>query len=159
MFPRNHSRVGDEVSSTNTMACPSCREIVMASASSCRFCGLSIDAESAARANAAQQALNSAIIQANALKYAGPVAILIAVALVLNVLGVLSGLRVLIIWLAPPLGTLGAWLWMQRHGELPTQDADLLQAQSDVRRSERIWGAVLGLELALFGWVVLRSVW
>ncbi len=156
MFHKDHSVLSNEVSSTNTMACPACREIIMASVSSCRFCGLPIDARTAAQANAAQQALNSAIIQANALKYAGPIALVIAVLLVLNTFGAMSDGRLLVAWLVPPIAIFASFRWTHRHGSLPTSDSDLAQARRDVRRSMLLWWAVLALELVLIAWAGLR---
>ena len=156
MFHKDHSLLSNEVSSTNTMACPACREIIMASVTSCRFCGLPIDARTAAQANAAQQALNSAIIQANALKYAGPIALVIAVLLVLNTFGAMSDGRLLMAWLAPPIAIFSSWRWTHRHGSLLTSDSELALSRKNVRRSMQMWCAVLALELVLLAWAALR---
>jgi hypothetical protein len=109
----------------------------------------------AAQANSEQQALNTAIIQANALKYAGPFAALAGVALILNVSGYVTDDRVLLAWAAPPIALFGSWRWYQRHGRLPTSDAELKQSRRDVRRSTRIWGATLALEVILAASFVL----
>ena len=153
MLHEDHHVLSNEVSATNTMACPACRETIMSSATTCRFCGLPIDAQMAAEANVAQQALNTAIIQANALKYAGPFAALVGVVLVLNASGYVTDDRVVMAWLAPPIALFGSWRWTRRHGTLSTSDAELKQSRRDVHRSKQIWGAVLALEVALLAWV------
>jgi hypothetical protein len=154
--PSEHSLLTDEVSSTNTMACPGCREIIMASATMCRFCGLPIDAHTAAAANAAQQALNSALIQANALKYAGPLAALAGIVMILAASAYFVDRRIHLFWLVPPIALFASMRWFHRHAALPTSDVELLQARRDVQRAVYVWVALMALELLLLAWVAGR---
>jgi hypothetical protein len=148
--------INDDVSTTNTMACPSCRQIVMANVTSCRHCGLPIDAQTAAAANAAQQKLNSAIIQANALKLSGWVAAIVVVALVLVSTGVFTDGRLLTFWLGPPLALAGTLNWFRRFGRMQPADPDYETARRDVRRAAYTWALALAVELGLLVWIAAR---
>ena len=154
MTTSNSPFFSNETSSTNTMACPACRQIIMADVTSCRHCGVPIDARTAAAANAAQQRLNSAISQANAIKLTGWAAAIVVVAMVLGGVGYLSDRRTVILWFGPPLAVAGVAVWFRRFGRLPTQDPDYETAKRDVRRAGYIWAVALLVEVGLLLWVV-----
>lgn len=128
----------------------------MASVTSCRFCGLPIDAPTAASANAAQQALNSAIIQADGFKYSIGLAAVVGVLLVLNASGVLVDVRLFTAWLAAPTALFAGWRWNRRHGSLNSSDTDLLESRQNVQRAMCVWMLVLAVEMLLVAWVGIR---
>jgi hypothetical protein len=136
------------------MACPSCGQIVMASATTCRFCGLPIDARTAAAAQAAQQRLNTAIIHANAMKYSALVAVLNILVLVFVASGFLGDRRATLAWLGPPLALAGTAWWFHQHGRLESADPDYAAARVDVKRTAYIWAGALAVEVPLLVWFV-----
>jgi len=128
----------------------------MASATNCRHCGVPIDAQTAAAANAAQQRLNTAISQANAIKYTAWAAIVVVGAMLLGSLGYLTDRRGVVVWFGPPLAVAGTWNWFRQFGSLKTADPDYATARRDVRRTGYIWGAAVVVEVVLLAYVMVE---
>lgn len=150
MIPRTDGPFfSKEVSTTNTMACPSCEQIVMASAPSCRHCGVPIDAQTAARANAEAQKLNTAIGQANLIKYTEWAAVLVVGMMLLIAFGSVSDRRLVTFWFGPPAAVAGVLNWFRRFGGLSATDPDYAEARRGVLRAGYVWGVALAVEVVL----------
>jgi hypothetical protein len=135
---------------TRMFRCPSCDRIISLGTSTCRYCGLTIDEETARRLNEAFKRVTDAVASANTFKQSIWLAVFISVAGPLYLL--LPGQpnpRVFLISLAPVLFLGYAVSWHYKYGKLSTQDRDYPEAVSAMRRSLLVWSAALVIQIAV----------
>lgn len=128
--------------------CPACNETISADAASCRFCHLSIDANTAQRLATESEQVTTAVAQAKVFSLSTRAALLLA-AFAFFILFVDRSLsRPLVLCSLIAFGY-GAW-WLYRNRSCVTQDTDFPAAISKVKGTMVVWVAVLVVQLAAY---------
>lgn len=128
--------------------CRSCNEMISADASSCRFCHLPVDANTARQLLTESQRVTTAVAQAKTFSLSTRVAVLLAAFAIFNlyVNQELTETLVLCSFIAFGYGT---W-WLCHHRSRVTRDADYPAAITKVKRTILVWVAVLVVQLAAY---------
>jgi hypothetical protein len=134
--------------------CPTCNETISADASSCRFCHLPIDANTAKQLLIESQRVTTAVAQAKTFSLSTRVAVLLAGFAFFNLYTdrSLTGSVVVCSFIAFAYGT---W-WLYSNRSCVTSDADYPAAITKVKRTMVVWVAVLLVPLAAY--VILNGL-
>jgi hypothetical protein len=142
----------EEPSETRMFPCPACHEIIAMANTSCRFCGVPVDAATAQRLNSDFRRVTDAVTSANTFKQSIWVAVLLTVAGPLILFGTHNNPRLLLLSVAP-VGFLGyAVSWQRKYGSLETQDRDYPGAVRAMRVTLVVWAVALFFQLALLAY-------
>ena len=128
--------------------CPACNETISADASTCRFCNLPIDTNTAQRLLTENQQVTTAVARANTFSLSTRAAVLLAGFAFFNLYvdGSLTQSLVISSFIAI---AYGAW-WLRRNRSLVTQDADHPAAINKVEVTTVVWVAVLLVQLVAY---------
>ncbi len=110
--------------------CPNCNETIDSTADSCRFCGVKVDHEAAAKAALLLAKIDQACSDSSYMKscaWALPVFFVLRFVPFLNLFGAVGFIGLLIV--------IPAWAlrWWMKYAGIATQDADFLRARSVVK--------------------------
>ena len=128
--------------------CPTCHETISADASGCRFCHLSIDANTAQRLLTESQQVTTAVAQANTFSLSTRLAVLLTGFAFLN-LYMHRNLTESLVVSSFIAFAYGAW-WLYSNRSRVTHDADYPAAITKVKRTMVVWVAVLLVQLAAY---------
>jgi hypothetical protein len=128
--------------------CPACHETISADAPSCRFCHVSIDAETAKKFLAQSEHVTNVITEANTFSAANGVAVLTALGALYYLYVERSLVPALVI--APVVAIGYGALWLFRNSSLVTYDPDFPSAVRKVKGTMFVAAAVVILQLATY---------
>lgn len=128
--------------------CPSCRETISVEATSCRFCNLPIDSNTAQKLLADSQRVTTAISRANTFSLSTRAAALL-IAFVIYQWAV-DGFPARIIIAVPFLPVAYGVQWLYANRSLVTHDADFPAAVKKVKWTIVVWIAVLVFQVAAY---------
>lgn len=128
--------------------CPACNETISADASSCRFCHLPIDANTAQRLLTESQRVITAIAQANTFNLSTRATVLLAGFAFFN-LYMNGSLTESLVGCSVIAFAYGTW-WLHHNRSRVTHDADYPAAIMKVKWTMMVWVVVLLAQLAAY---------
>jgi hypothetical protein len=145
-------------SDTQMFRCPACKEIVSVGNTSCQHCGVPIDEATARRLNAKFREVTDAVASANTFKQSIWLAVILAIASPIYVIGVRPYSPRLLLVSVAPIGFVGYVIsWRRKYGALETLDEDYPDAVRAMRRSFLVWVTALLIQAVVVGYAISSS--
>lgn len=120
--------------------CPACHETISVDATSCRFCHVPIDFQTAQRLLAENQRVTTIVAHANTFSISANVAVIVAIVALYELL--VEGALYLSFFIVSAVAIGFGIQWLYRSRSLVTHDPDLAAAVKKVKRTILIWVAV-----------------
>lgn len=140
--------IGAAMAEPTIFQCPSCRETIDANAGSCRFCGATVDRESALKAARALAEINQACSDASNIRIT---ALTIPVFFLVRYIPFFGWAGTIGFWCLLLFVPIWAGLWLFKYRSILTDDADFLRARKTVKWT----GSIVGISFAFVGVMVL----
>jgi hypothetical protein len=128
------------MSSPRTYPCPSCREFVNDSMTTCPFCSAPLDPQVALSAVEAQEKINRACNDASLIRNLAGVMWVCFFLRFLPFISCPAGIAMLILFLLVPVRLV---MWQMRFGSIQTSDVDYKQGKRNVLIALGLWALVI----------------
>ena len=128
--------------------CPECHETISVNAPTCRFCSVPIDVKMAEQLWIENQQITTAITRANTFSFTTHIAML-DIGIALWFLYMEASLAEILV-VSPLLALSYGAQWLNHNSSLAIDDTDYLAAVTKVKRTMRIWAAVLLVQVAAY---------